>query len=116
MSEWEGDMLFGRYLLSNLLFYILYGNKSAQKGLEQLYAYRGGKKPKWKQIKEVYRIYLYQHGLEVLGDPETGAIDRLGFTIEQLEIEIQRNGKIPASEILLHRVRYFTDGAIIWLR
>ena len=92
----------------------LQGDKSAQEGLAQLYAYRGGgKKPKWKHIKEDYRLYLYERGLATIEDPDSAVTSRLGFTAEQLEQEIARNGKIPAGEILLHRVRYFSDGAII---
>lgn len=91
----------------------LAGDKLAQEGIAQLYAYRGGKKPKWNHIKEDYRLYLYHRGLKTLEDAESGAKGRLGFTAAQLEQEIENNGKIPAGEILLHRVRYFSDGAII---
>ena len=93
----------------------LAGNKLAQKGLAQVFAYRGKrtKPPKWNQIKGDYRQILFEKGLEMLADPESGIKGRLGFTAEEVEQEIQRNGKLPQGEVLLHRVRYFTDGAII---
>ena len=56
---------------------------------------------------------LFEKGLEILADPESGIKGRLGFTAEEVEQEIQRNGKLQQGEVLLHRVRYFTDGAII---
>ena len=49
----------------------------------------------------------------MLADPESDVKGRLGFTAEQVEQEIARNGKLSQGEVLLHRIRYFTDGAII---
>jgi len=91
----------------------LAGNRQAQQGIAQLYAYRGSKKPTWNQIRNEYRQTLFEKGLEMLEDPDSGVKGRLGFTAEEVEEEIRRNGKLSQGEVLLHRVRYFTDGAII---
>lgn len=94
------------------------GDSMARKGIAKIYSYRGGStkkssSKKWKKIQSDYRQALYERGLEVLADPESGMTGRLGFTAEQVAKEIKRNGKLSSCEVLLYRVRYFTDGAII---
>ncbi len=92
------------------------GNKLAQKGLASLYSHRGGRptsSPSWRSISSAYRQLLYEKGIELLEDPNSGMKGRLGFTAEQVDEEISRNGKLSKGEVLLHRVRYFTDGAVI---
>ena len=92
----------------------LAGSRQAQQGIAQIYAHRGGsKKPSWNQIRGEYRQTLFEKGLEILEDPESGVKGRLGFTAEQVEGEIRKNGKLSKGEVLLHRVRYFTNGTII---
>ena len=49
----------------------------------------------------------------MLEDPESGVKGRLGFTVEEVEQQIQKNGGLSQGEVSLHRVRYFTDGAVI---
>lgn len=86
----------------------------AQKGISKLYSYRGSSnQSQWSQVRADYRQHLFEKGLELIADPESGIIDRLGFSAEEVDREIQRRGKLSQHEVLLYRVRYFTDGAII---
>ena len=91
------------------------GDRMAQSGIAQQYTYRGKSKtpPSWNQVRSDYRQHLFEKGIELLEDPESGIKGRLGFTAEEVEQEIERRGKLPKNEVLLYRVRYFTDGAII---
>ena len=93
----------------------LAGDKTARHGIKWLYSHRDGegKMPGWREASSKYRQSLYEKGIELLEDPNSGIKGRPGFSADQVETEIKRQGKLPMSEVLLHRVRYFTDGAII---
>ena len=41
---------------------------------------------------------------------------RKGISKEEAEREREKDGEIPVSKLLRHRVRYFTDGAVIGSR
>ena len=93
----------------------LAGQKMEQDGLRWIYGDReaGETPPSWKTISKTYRIQIFERGLEVLEDESNGIIGRLEFTAEEVEKEIKLNGKIPFNEVMLYRIRYFTDGVII---
>ena len=59
-----------------------------------------------------YRKFLYVQG-EMKADPLTGVVVKPGFLKEQVEKVISEDGKIPVTEILRCKVRYFSDGAVI---
>ena len=91
------------------------GDRMAREGLAWIYSNQGPKEntPGWHTISGDYRQYLFEKGLELLADESTGCKGRLGFTAEQVEHEIKRRGKLPLHEVMLYRVRYFTDGVVI---
>lgn len=94
----------------------LAGDATARKGLAKIYSYRDGKgnrSAQWSDVRGDYRQALFERGVELLEDPDSGIRGRLGFSASDVELEIQRHGKLSSREVLLHRVRYFTDGAII---
>jgi hypothetical protein len=58
-------------------------------------------------------MFLYQEGREVAADPETGQRGRRGFKEAEIEAVVERDGAMSLSEALRHRVRYFSDGAVL---
>ena len=69
--------------------------------------------PSWSRVKDQYRQYLFEKGIELLSDEETGFKGRKGFSSEEVEEAIDRRGELPLHEALCHRVRYFSDGVVI---
>ncbi|MDB6173991.1 MAG: hypothetical protein JWL59_3302 [Chthoniobacteraceae bacterium] len=68
---------------------------------------------------EEYRCYLYFAGEEVEG--EEVSVDgleaaRKGFSAEEVQAILQSGGRIPLSEAIRHRVRYFCDGQVFGSR
>jgi len=66
---------------------------------------------KWRTTASRYRLILFEDGLEQQAPQSTRK--RKGLTQKQLEKETQRGGHLPLSEILRHRTRYLTDGAVL---
>jgi hypothetical protein len=65
----------------------------------------------WGQIDHKYRKMLYELGEQVVG--EKGEIKKRGFTRKEVEKVIKEGGKLPVSDALRCRVRYFTDGVAL---
>ena len=93
----------------------LTGNRLAKKGLASIFAMSSGKSraPSWSRIKSEYRQYLFEQGIEVMADENSGFKGRRGILATEVEREIERRGKMPLHEVICHRVRYFSDGVII---
>ena len=76
----------------------------------------------WATTAKRYRLWLYAEGEErFVGEPESEAEGRKrkkrqGFTRESVERENACGGEMPLPEVLRHRVRYFTDGAVLGSR
>lgn len=94
----------------------LAGNQDARRGLCSIYEIaedRPTTSTKWADINAQYRQYLFEKGIEVLNDETRCKKARRGFTVEEVEREIKRNGKLPLHKVICHRIRYFSDGAVI---
>jgi len=96
------------------------GNRKAQRGLgtvlsESLMVCGEDFEDDWKTTTSRYRMWIYDQGEECEGD-ENGIVARRGFSSEEVESEIEREGEITLKEALRNRVRYFTDGAVLGSR
>ena len=94
----------------------LSGNRLARKGLGKVLTEAlidESFKSDWRRTHNRYRLFLYTEGEVVAPNPETGDRGRKGFTQEQVEAVVHSGGAMPITEALLHRVRYFSDGAVI---
>ena len=94
----------------------LAGNKIARKGISGIYDMNSGSESgpsTWSGIQSQYRQYLFEKGVEVLADKETGFKGRKGISSAEVEREIERCGELPLHEVICHRVRYFSDGVAI---
>ncbi len=91
------------------------GKRLARKGLgiilEQT-SYGVNRRITWANTAPKYRLLLYGQGQEEEADPDYGKKGRRGFSLERIEAEIERGGKLSVPEILRCRVRYFCDGAV----
>lgn len=69
----------------------------------------------WEVTGQVYRLWFYDQGeIRELTDPcEAREKSRKGFTREEVEAENKSGGKLPLAQVIRHRVRYFTDGAVL---
>ena len=94
----------------------LAGNRLARKGLGTVLTEAlidDSFKSDWRRTHNRYRLFLYTEGEEILPDPETGDRGRIGFSEDKVEEVIEQEGAMPIAEVLRHRVRYFSDGAVI---
>ncbi len=93
----------------------LAGNRMLRDGLSSIFKADQGNhaRVKWSKVDSDYRQKLFEKGIECSADPVTGAKARKGFSAKEVEEEILQRGKLPLHEVICHRVRYFTDGAII---
>ena len=66
----------------------------------------------WDYTAGMYRMLLFGHGMEREADEQMGVKARRGFSLERIEAEEKREGKLSIPEILRCRVRYFCDGAV----
>ncbi len=96
------------------------GQKLARQNLARLHnrtrAWQGrGRAPvNWQEIAAVYRIHLFGHGEQRLGDARTGAGAKPGIPAATIEQVVEKqHGELSLHEVLRSRVRYFTDGAAI---
>jgi len=95
------------------------GCGSARAGLERLYTSDGtlalgfGKdgEATWDVVCERYRMLVYERG--VRKTDRSGKIIREGFGAEEIRAELERGGKLPLHDLLLCRVRYFSEGVMI---
>ena len=67
----------------------------------------------WRRTQKRYRVLLFGEGQVVAADPDRGERGRRGFAPEKIEAVMESGGKVPVSEILRRRVRYFCDGAVL---
>jgi hypothetical protein len=67
----------------------------------------------WRRTLPRYRIFLYEEGREVAGDPALGQRGRRGMKEPEVDEVIEQGGTMPARQALRHRVRYFCDGAVL---
>jgi putative transposase len=67
----------------------------------------------WRRTSARYRMFLYQDGQEVAGDPDLGQRGRRGMKAEVVEAVVEQGGVMPVHQALRHRVRYFCDGAVL---
>jgi REP element-mobilizing transposase RayT len=94
----------------------LSGNRLAKKGLGSVLREAlidESFKSDWRRTHNRYRLFLYTEGEAIQPDPETGNRGRKGFSEEKVEAVVNNDGALPIAETLLHRVRYFSDGAVI---
>ena len=62
----------------------------------------------WRRVHQRYRSILICKGIQ--RRDEDGRIVRKGLTPEEVKTAEERGFELPLSELLFHRVRYFTDG------
>ena len=62
----------------------------------------------WRRVHQRYRELLVCESIQ--RRDEEGRIVRKGLTPEEVEAAEERGFELPRGELLLHRVRYFTDG------
>ena len=62
-------------------------------------------------VRERYRMLVYERGVRKT-DP-SGKIIREGFGAAEIRAELERGGKLPLHDLLLCRVRYFSEGVMI---
>jgi hypothetical protein len=67
----------------------------------------------WRRTLPRYRMFLYQDGEEVAGDPQMGQRGRRGMKTEVVEEVVEQGGAMPLWQALRHRIRYFCDGAVL---
>ena len=61
----------------------------------------------WEEVSKSYRLYLMNRG-------HVQASGKKGFVGRELLLEtLQKEGKLPRSELLRLRVRYFSDGLVL---
>lgn len=79
------------------------GNKAAQLGLSLVVDRRN---PSWSQTQSAYRLTLFGKG---------SAPKPMGYHIrpEQLKNVAKSKGQLPVADVLLCRIRYFSDGAVL---
>jgi putative transposase len=90
------------------------GSKSAREGLMGVVK-EGDTEEDWATASARYRQLLYVSG-ERQGVRENGMAVSQGFSTERVDAVMEAKGKLPMSEVLRIRVRYFTDGVIIGSR
>ncbi len=92
------------------------GQEAAQQGVQQvintLRAFRNAEPVGLKQSLEVYRTELMLRGSGE-GVAAPGNPLRKGISEERIRAVLNKQGKLSAQEVLLCRVRYFCDGAVI---
>jgi putative transposase len=67
----------------------------------------------WRRTASRYRVFLYQDGEEIAGDPDLGQSGRRGMKAAEVEAVVEQGGAMPVRQVLRHRVRYFCDGAVL---
>ena len=89
------------------------GDKAAEKGLRSaLVGRRGAMVSKGEDVMAWYRSYIFRQGLE-RGVKADGKPMKKGFKVEQVEGALAVGGRLPEAEMLLKRVRYFSDGLVV---
>ncbi len=85
------------------------GSDVARQGIIAIQSFsRRAQDTSWSEAVSAYRTCLYTHGEE--RRDECGRLLRLGFSQEAVQEVIARGGRMPLSDLLRCRVRYFRDG------
>ena len=87
----------------------LRGNKAAQNGIINIVTTQadgGGWAGKWNDIHAAYRMRLFGAGVKQRAG-------KASITPAQLAKVMEQKGTLPLPSVLLCRVRYFTDGAVL---
>jgi hypothetical protein len=90
------------------------GREAAREGLGLVMLSIEQRVKVWGQISHKYRQMLYEMGEQVVG--AKGEIKKRGFSREEVEKVVEEGGKLPLSDALRCRVRYFTDGVVLGSR
>jgi REP element-mobilizing transposase RayT len=100
LVEDPGDYAFSSYGAA------LRGHRSARRGYEWVFC----REMRWSALVPSYRLILYGKGASSKGTPgkDRGQIDE-----KRVEQMLGRGGKLPITEVLRMRVRYFTAGTAI---
>lgn len=94
------------------------GNHLAREGIGRIYdlSHRVSGEDfaeSWKKTGPLYRLWLHGEG-EIRNLPAPGeTVRRKGFSREEVEAEVARGGKLPISQVLRVKVRYFSDGLVL---
>ena len=83
----------------------LKGNKTAQTGITSIVT-DGQPGEKWSSAQEAYRMRLFGAGVK----PREG---KASISPAQYAKVMEAKGTLPLATVLRHRVRYFTDGAVL---
>lgn len=67
----------------------------------------------WRETLRRYRRLLYTDGVEQKTGDSPGEVTRRGISAEETERVLATDTKLTLPEVLRHRVRYFTDGAVL---
>jgi putative transposase len=67
----------------------------------------------WRCTSQRYRLFLFEEGREVKGDPQLGQTGRRGFTEAEVDEVSAQGGAMSLPAALRLRVRYFCDGAVL---
>ncbi len=82
----------------------LAGNERAREGLARLFD--GPERASWRAVQAGYRQMLFG---TAVGPREEGGV----VSYEDFEEVMARGGKLPLSTVLRHRIRHFSDGAVL---
>jgi REP element-mobilizing transposase RayT len=82
------------------------GNKTAQTGIANIVTGEAGRKEKWSDMHDAYRMRLYGDGVKLRAGKAT-------MTPAQFAKVMEAKGTLPLTSVLRCRVRYFTDGAVL---
>ena len=92
------------------------GKKRARLGIQRIAEALHGREESLTRCMELYRQKLAIDGMEKDGIREDGTPIRLGIKVEAAMEILKANGKLPMSEYLRCRVRYFGDGMVLGTR
>ena len=88
------------------------GCVTSRKGLARAWG-----RQRWTSVvAREYRVLLFGRGERIPGGETADGRRvkaRAGFSREQIEAEIKKGGTVPMWKVLLRRLRYFTDGAVL---
>ncbi len=93
------------------------GKKTARQNLVAMHGITRawqGRSLSWREVGPAYRVHLFGKGERRLGDGRTGCGARVGIDSDVVDEVIEKtDGKLPMHVVMLSRVRYFCDGAVL---
>ena len=92
------------------------GKKRAKLGIQRIAEALHGRDETPTSSMEIYRKKLALDGMQNEGTREDGSPIRLGIEVKAAKEILKANGKLPMSEYLRCRVRYFGDGLVLGSR